>query len=753
MEIKYFGIRHHGPGSSKSLVKALQLMQPDVILVEGADELDVLLPYINDIGLIPPVAALIYNPQNLQQAVYYPFTIFSPEWQTFLFALEHSVPVVHMDLPQSLCLGLDLVPEKLQELQKNEDKGTKYSQNIAKDPLGYMAQLAGYEDSERWWEVMFEQGGANEDVFEAILEMMKTLRNEIGTRGQAMNLIREAYMRKVLRRTIKNGYKRIAVVCGAWHCPVLAKYNDYYIKDDNALLKGIPRVNTKATWIPWTYDRIATSSGYGAGVISPAWYELLFKNRSEATILWMSLVSQLFKKEDIETSSAHAIEAVRLAHTLASIRGLQLPGIDELSEAVVTIFSGGYTSQLELVGRKLIIGDKMGNVPCSIPIIPLQQDVELNIKKLKLSKYKKTEAKWLKASSNKPRGSLDLRQEHDLKQSKFLHRLCLLGINWGTIDNVTGRELSTKNEYWKMQWKPDFAIQIIEAGMWGNTVIQATENWVIHKSSKSVTLLDLTKLLEKVIYADLPDVLSKLVEELKNLAAITQDINHLMNALPSLVHIHRYGDVRNTNIGMVNVLMHEMIPRICISLSSSCISLDETAARKMFEQLLSVNQALLLLDNQKHIIFWQETLKHLIDNERVGGLIRGAATRIIFDHCTLSEKQVAKIMKYALSRSVDISVASTWIEGFLHGSGLLLIYNPAFWEIVDSWVRNLKDDEFQAMMPTLRRTFSRYSIAERQKMLQIVKEGKSKSDPIYNAELDPERVQVLIPFLKLLLED
>ena len=492
MEIKYFGIRHHGPGSSKSLLKALQLMQPDVILLEGANEIDGLLPYINDIGLMPPVAALIYNPKNLQQAVYYPFTLFSPEWQTFLFAFRHSTPVVHMDLPQSLCFGLDLIPEKLADIEKNEDVISEDAQVIAKDPLGYMAQLAGYEDSERWWEVMFELGNPNEDVFEAINKMIKTLRDEIGTKGQALNLLREAYMRKVLRKTIKNGYKKIAVVCGAWHCPVLKCFTDYNIKEDNDLIKGIPRVNTKATWIPWSYNKIATSSGYGAGVLSPAWYELLFINRSEATSVWMSMVSQLFIKEDIDTSSAHTIEAVRLANTLASIRGLQLPGIDELSEAVITIFSGGYNSQLELVREKLIIGDKMGNVPSGILTIPLQNDLEFNIKTLKLLKYKKVEVQWLKASSNKPRGSLDLRQGHDLKQSQFLHRLCLLDINWGILDIATGRELSTKNEYWKMQWKPEFAIQIIEAGMWGNTVIQATENWVIKKSSELDTLMELT---------------------------------------------------------------------------------------------------------------------------------------------------------------------------------------------------------------------------------------------------------------------
>ncbi|BDS11735.1 DUF5682 family protein [Aureispira anguillae] len=753
MEIKLLGIRHHGPGSSKSLIKTLTSYQPDVILIEGAEELTTLLPYVMDEGLKAPVAALIYNPKNLQQAVYYPYTDFSPEWQTFLFAGQHNIPVVQMDLPQSMRLGLEEVPDRLTALKTLETEGDNEVDEIVKDPLGYMANLAGYRDSERWWEAMFEQGEGDEDVFETILNLMKTLRAEVGNIGQAYNLIREAYMRKILRKTIKGGYERIAVVCGAWHTPALDDLKAYKTKDDNALLKGIPKIKTKATWIPWTYDRIATSSGYGAGVLSPAWYELLFYNRENATIQWMANVSQLFKQEDLETSSAHAIEAVRLAETLAALRGLEMPGIDELSEAVLTIFSGGYRSQLDLIRQKLVVGDKMGEVPDTIPIIPLQQDLELKIKALKLKKYKKTEATWLKATANKPKGGLDLRQEHDLRQSQFLHRLNLLSIRWGIPDAATGRELSTKNEYWKMEWRPEFALQIIEAGMWGNTIEQAAVNWVINQSASAETLTELTQLLEKVIHANLPTAMNDLVQELRNLAAITKDINHLMRALPPLVRIYRYGDVRNTEIGMVDALLQKMIPRICISLPNACSSLDENASQEMFDQLLSVNKSLLLLDDEKHLSNWQEMLARIVEQERIDGKIRGAAARMLLDHEILKMEQVVDIMGYALSRSVAILVSSSWLEGFLHGSGLLLIHNPTLWEIVDDWVNNLKDEEFQQMLPALRRTFATFAPAERQKMLELVKNGHIKQPSTFQVDLDKNRVQTILPMLKLLFEE
>lgn len=750
MEIKIFGIRHHGPGSSKNLISALETMQPDVILIEGPEELTPLLPYVVDEELVPPIAALIYNPKNLKEAVYYPFTVYSPEWQTFLYGAKEQVPIIQMDLPQSLRLGLHQTPERL--IEKKEEKEEVLS-DLIRDPLGYLARLAGYQDSERWWEVMFEQGEKDLNVFEIILDLMRQLREEVGNQRQAFNLIREAYMRKIMRKTIKAGYQKIAIVCGAWHAPALENISRYKTKDDNALLKGIPKVKTKATWIPWTYGRIATSSGYGAGVLSPAWYDLLFHNRSDATINWMAQVSQLFKEEDLDTSSAHAIEAVRLAETLATLRGLELPGIEELTEAVVTIFSNGRSTPLDLITKRLVIGHKMGTVPSTIPIIPLQQDLETTIKSLKLQKYKKPEVLWLKATAAKPKGGLDLRQEHDLKQSQFLHRLNLLSINWGITEAASGKELSTKNEYWKMEWQPEFIIQIIEAGMWGNTVEQASVSYIIHKAKELDSLTPLTQLLEKVIHANLPEAVDHLVTELKNLAAITKDISHLMGTLPSLVYIHRYGDVRNTKISMISALIDEIVPRVCVALPLSSVALDEQASEEMFEHILAVNKALNLLDNEEHLLFWTETLERLADNKAVDGLLRGAATRILFDSEYWLLEEVAGAMTFALSKSVEISVANKWLQGFLYGSGLLLIHNPDLWKIVDTWINALPDESFQQMLPALRRTFAKFGSGERRKMLEVAKKGKIERPAIFQTEFDVDRAAHILPTLKMLLED
>ena len=101
MTLHLFGIRHHGPGCARSLRAALEELQPDVVVMEGpADALDALELAAHP-EMKPPVAMLIYPPDEPARAVYFPLTVFSPEWQALQWASENKVPVRLMDLPQS----------------------------------------------------------------------------------------------------------------------------------------------------------------------------------------------------------------------------------------------------------------------------------------------------------------------------------------------------------------------------------------------------------------------------------------------------------------------------------------------------------------------------------------------------------------------------------------------------------------------------------------------------------------------------
>jgi len=273
-----FGVRHHGPGCARSLLGALDALQPDCLLVEGPPEGEAMLPFVLDAGLTPPIALLIYNPDDSQQAAFYPFAEFSPEWQALGHALARNTPTRFMDLPMGCQFALDkaqieavrqaaeaaaseaeagAIEESKADAETDADGSAEETEfeeaDLYADPLHWLGQAAGYDDGESWWNHLVEERNDSLELFAAIGEAMTTVRSEAPARRrsdyeQQREILREAHMRKCMRQAQKDGFERIAVVCGAWHVPALEKMPT--AKADNDLLKALPKTKVAATWAP-----------------------------------------------------------------------------------------------------------------------------------------------------------------------------------------------------------------------------------------------------------------------------------------------------------------------------------------------------------------------------------------------------------------------------------------------------------------------------------------------------------------------
>jgi len=714
-----FGIRHHGPGSARNLLKALEQLQPDALLIEAPADTEHLIPKLNTPSLKPPIAFLLYNNKNIKQAAYFPFAVFSPEWQAIQWALKNEVPVHFMDLPYTLQFALDIEKQEKKQISFTPPiKKKKYHQ----DPMSYLAELAGYTDQERWWEVTFEESKNSENIFSAINELMSSMREQENTPPRDMR--REAFMRKTIRATIKKGFENIAVVCGAWHTPALLDLKKYKTTSDNALLKGIKRVKTLATIIPWSHERLSKDSGYRSGTIAPSWYHYLFLDRETAPIRWMTYAATLLRKKDIPTSSAHIIEAVRLAQTLAAMRGLPLAGIEELKEAAVSVFCDGQEAQMELIYKALIYGDNIGIVPSSIPVVPLQKDFDAWVKSTRMTKYKNSPTtEWLKATASNPKGGIDLRDPADHKKSLLLHRLNLINIPWGTLQKAPKTNTGRFKEYWQLKWLPDFAIHIIEAGMWGNTMEEAAIAKVRNEFNNTIPLPKLSKLIDQALKAELTILIPELIQQLQESSALTHDVFHLMDALPSLIHAMRYGSARKLDISALQTVVEEIIPRICISLPGAATGINEEVAEKVFDQIIGTNRSIHLMENKDLQELWYGALFSLSEIRHSHPLLKGTSIRILFDRSVKDIDEVVTHMYYALSRGAESMDAANWLQGFLHGSGLLLIHHPPLWSILDEWVDDLPFEQMKELLPLLRRTFSNFPGPERQKMLALATKG------------------------------
>lgn len=748
MPITVFGIRHHGPGSSRSLIAALENLKPDVVLVEGPPDAAGVLALAGKATMHPPVALLIYRPEEPGQAVFYPFTIFSPEWQAIQYGLRKNVPVRFMDLPQAVQLAqrAAFAEEMAKKVEAGEELALPAAEEktaeveVQQDPLGYLARAAGFEDGERWWEYLVEGRKENrEGIFEAVLEMMTALREERDASGEVPPQVeqqREASMRQIIREAEKDGFENIAVVCGAWHGPALVKMPPK--KADADLLKGLPKVKVGATWIPWTNDRLATSSGYGAGVRSPGWYAHLWENPEDAVVQWMARAARLLRGEDLEASAAHVIEAVRLAEALAMMRGKPMPGLDELNEASRSVFCYGSDLPMRIIARRLVVGEVLGTVPDETPLMPFHQDLQRLQDQLRLKP--EAVARTLDLDLRNSKNTLDLDRSH------LLHRLTLLEIPWGKLQPTYGK--GTFREVWSLEWKPELAVAVMEAARWGNTVEDAATQWARAEAKQAHSLDNLTELIDLAILADLDAVTGDLVKRLQSLSALSSDVGELMASLPGLVGVMRYGNVRKSDVEQISPVVDGLVTRICVGLSPACAGLADEAARDMFSAVNNTDRAIRLLARDEHTSDWTESIRKVAEFCNTP-LLQGRAVRILLDNKDDRPDDTARRMSLALSRGTAPEVAGAWVEGFLHGSGLLLVYDETLWGLINGWLAGVTNEAFIQLLPLLRRTFSTFPTGERKQI--SMKFGHRQTSAQAGVTYDTGQVEQMLPLLEKLL--
>jgi len=737
--VRLLGIRHHGPGSARAVRRALETAPPDLVLVEGPADADPVLGLAGDPAMDAPVALLGYALDHPERAVFHPLASFSPEWVALTWALGAQVPVRCIDLPTRVVLA----PPPADAPRAAAVRARPL------DPIGDLARAAGYDDPERWWEDAVEHrldggGDALDAPFPAIAEAMAAVRREHEPGGAPSDPVerrREAHMRQAIRAALREGHRDVAVVCGAWHVPALAAAlpgssaaaRRGGAAADAAELRGLPKVKAAVTWVPWTHRRLASATGYGAGVTAPGWYHHLYEHAGPDVIArWFAEMAQVLRAADHAASAADVVEATRLADALAALRGRPLAGLAEVDDAARAVFGHGGDTPMRLVADELVVGNRIGRVPPATPMVPLARHLAAEQRRCRLRPAAGTKVL-----------ELDLRRPLDLERSRLVHRLALVGVPWGREADGR-RSAGTFRETWQLRWEPELEVRVIEASALGTTVPAAAAAAVLQRAARANGLGELTVLLEQVLLADLGDVVGEVLALVAERSAVASDVERLLESLPPLVRTARYGDVRGTSATRLDDVVAGVVSRAVAGLPAAATGLDEGSSASLAALVREAQAALSLLGHDGHLAALHAALVQVTAAPRVHGLLQGVATRLLADAGVLDATETERRVSRSLSGGTPPLEAAAFVEGFLGASAAVLVHDPLLLEVLDGWLASLAGDAFTDVLPLMRRTFGSFEPAERRAIGERIRTGEAPGTRRGAVELDRERVDAAL---------
>lgn len=742
--VHLLGIRHHGPGSARSVIAALEALAPSRLLVELPADVTASLSWAGHPDLVPPVALLGYTLGAPVRAAFFPLATFSPEWQAIAWANRHHVPVTAIDLPLSSLLAPDRTDDTDHAPSGPEAEGTRVpgaGQSSPVDPIGELAKAAGEPDAERWWDDMVEHRGGGLDAFTAVAEAMTAVRRSAGdeARVDPETARREAAMRQAIRAVLADAGQadgRVAVVCGAWHVPALELATAPSAAADAITARGRsdgapgPAHTTKigVAWVPWTNRRLATRSGYSAGVTSPGWYQHVFAHPGPAgTARFLVEAGHAVRAAGRPASVDHVIAATRLASWLAVIRDRPQAGLAEVLDASDAVYASR-----DLVLQRLVVGADIGEVPHGAPQVPLARNLAAEQRTCRL-----------RPEPGRKRVELDVRTPNGARRSRLLHRLLAIGVPWGTV--VEGRGSSgTFRETWELRWEPEWSVRLVERAGLGVTVAEAATTALRERVAAAARMVEATAVVDAALLADLPDVLPAALRVVSDMAAAAPDIVELIDALGPLAGASRYGDVRQTDRGALRTVFDQVVVRVLAGLERAVVGLDDESAARMAERLTALNGSLGIVDHPARGHELGRVLERVADGRSVPGAVQGRASRLLHDGGRWSPDAVGARLGRALGPGSQPSAAAAFVEGFLAGSGTILLHDRELLDGVDRWLSSLTADAFTTTVPLLRRTFGGFEAAERRRLGVLVASGSSPVTPNVGEDVDAERAALAI---------
>jgi hypothetical protein len=612
------------------------------------------------------------------------------------------------------------------------------------DAAGFMRQMHAYGDLVRdWYEPdeppMAASAAAASERAEAVLpetqaESAGPARPTLGGRQIDFDRFREAFMRAEIRRALAEGYKpeEIMVVCGAAHASALNLEDSDFSWDSERVQQARSAKTATLTLIPYSYARLSEQSGYGAGNRAPAYYQQVWESKGDfaaATRKFLLLAMNSMHARGHAISLADAIEAERLAWTLAAMRDKPAPGLEELEDAARACFGRGALDTKSFL-RPLLIGDALGKLSSKVERTPLQQDFYAATSRLRIPL----------ADSPKKLDALHLHDTRDLQRSVFLHRLQVAGVAFATlsrsgraefqqassrhqqgtsVDNLSFDHLRNMMEIWEVQWTPHTDIRLIELSIEGDRVREACARLLRRELDAAQDIGAITKILLRAVLANIPEQYNRILRRCDEAVAEGSDLLVLAQAGNHLHQLAHYGSTRKLDAALLTSLLTRVYTRAALLLPVGAIVGDDEAAKevstlKLLHEISSrrsdldgalLNERLALVaDMGGNVEGKSESIVH--------PSIAGLAATLLLLRGAISQDDLATLMGRRLSGAEEAQRGAQFLEGLLSLNRGVLLRNFTIVGWLNFYLQSLSPEAFLHTLPVLRRAMAELSKSE-----------------------------------------
>lgn len=699
----YFGVRHLSPAAAFHVRKALDDVQPKLVLVEGPSDLTDQMQWLCDSRTEYPVAILAYTKAAPVRTILYPLAIYSPEVQAILWAHEHNVPCKFMDLPSSVFLAM-------QEMQTQEQEE---QQLMSTESVYHRLEVLTGEEHDTFWERNFEQ---TDNYHVACNTFGKELRaaSQDDTARAAENTIREAYMKRVICDAIKKGVpgSKVFCVCGAYHVEGLKENSPM----TDAEVKKLPRADSTATLMPYSYYRLSSRSGYGAGNKAPSYFQLLWdglngEGLQSVSSTYLVKLAAAHRNAGNIVSSAEVIEAVRLAEVLAQMRNSRFPALQDLKDAAITAMGHGNLSELAVAFADTEIGKTIGYLPEGVARTSVQEDFYRQLKKMKLERFRSAELQRLDLDL---RENLKVKSQEaallDLHRSFFLHRLRVLGIHFA---NALQSKQTQANwgEYWELRWTPEVEIEVVESSLLGDTIEGAAAFALKERAEQATTIDQAAAIFQDAFLCGVPAAAEYVLTVLQSLSVDSAALTEVAATADKLSLVVRHGDLRRFDSAPVIPLIEQLFLRANLTLEDAC-NCDAKAAGAVTQAMDRLNTLQLNHDFLDQIA-WVSLLERISDRDNLNTKCSGFAMAILLERGIATEDLLSRELSRRLSPGVPADLGAGWFEGLAGKNRYALIARLSLWRHLSDYLDSLDEDTFRRALVFLRRAFADFTSSEK----------------------------------------